>query len=498
MKWLNNIILGISALMVLTFYGYGYSQTIQSLGDEEITQAINTELAVDNRISGHLIDITTENGIVTLSGMTDNVLSRHQAENVAYSVKGVQSVINKIEIKTRNRSDSAIKKDIQEALVNNPATDKYNIEVSVEGGVVFLAGMVDSHQEIMLTRKTAMGVKGVTEVLDEFEINYDAKRSDVEIASEINQALRWNVRIDDGLIEVEVDEQVVTLKGTVGSAAEKRRAEVMAWVNGVESVNSRQLAIDYDADKEALRNNKFVTKTDQAIKEALLATFSRDARIKSDLSYIKVNDGRVTLRGDVKSLMAKKAAEENALNVVGVWKVKNLLSVRPDDTSVDQVIEDKIVSQLEKDPYLDRFEVEVEVFNKKATLRGEVDNYYEKERAGDVASDIIGIVQVDNNLKIGNKMEAQYKGIDPPPVSLEQSPVLSDWEIQENIRDQFFWSALVPEEDVTLQVNDGHVIISGQVDTFAERRALTENAYEGGARSVDNEVTVLYPNIEES
>ena len=45
---------------------------------------------------------------------------------------------------------------------------------------------------------------------------------------------------------------------------------------------------------------------------------------------------------------------------------------------------------------------------------------------------------------------------------------------------------------VVVSVEDGTATLTGTVDTWYERRSATENAFEGGARAVDNDLRVDY------
>ena len=68
----------------------------------------------------------------------------------------------------------------------------------------------------------------------------------------------------------------------------------------------------------------------------------------------------------------------------------------------------------------------------------------------------------------------------------------SDWEIEQNIEDEFFWSPFVDGDDITVQVEDGVAHLTGTVDTWSEYEAARENALEGGAVIVDNDLLILY------
>ena len=68
----------------------------------------------------------------------------------------------------------------------------------------------------------------------------------------------------------------------------------------------------------------------------------------------------------------------------------------------------------------------------------------------------------------------------------------SDWKITENIRDELFWSPFVDADQVTVVVDDGKATLTGQVDSWSEYDAATQNALQGGAVSVDNDLTISY------
>jgi osmotically-inducible protein OsmY len=50
----------------------------------------------------------------------------------------------------------------------------------------------------------------------------------------------------------------------------------------------------------------------------------------------------------------------------------------------------------------------------------------------------------------------------------------------------------VDRDEVTVTVDDGVAELTGTVETWNERRAAEENAYEGGAVTVDNDLGVEF------
>jgi osmotically-inducible protein OsmY len=69
-----------------------------SVSDAAITASINGELAKDPKLSALRIDVDTTNGRVLLSGKAPDSTSRDRATSLAYAVKGVTSVENRLQI----------------------------------------------------------------------------------------------------------------------------------------------------------------------------------------------------------------------------------------------------------------------------------------------------------------------------------------------------------------------------------------------------------------
>lgn len=61
---------------------------------------------------------------------------------------------------------------------------------------------------------------------------------------------------------------------------------------------------------------------------------------------------------------------------------------------------------------------------------------------------------------------------------------------EEDIEEQLFWSPAVDSESVSVSVEDGIATLSGTVGSFSERLTAAENAYQGGAREVRNDLVV--------
>jgi len=471
----------------------------QQLNDASITDAVTGELFWDPGVQANWIDVKTERGVVSLTGTVDNILAKERATRIAETVKGVRSVINQIRVVPPIlRADKEILNDVKEAIETDPATESYEVAVSVHGNVVTLTGTVDSWQEKRLVDKVAKGVKGVVAVDNKLDVDYKATRPDAEIKQEIEQALRWDTLVDHVLIDVDVDDQKVRLSGTVGSASEKREALVDAWVTGVRSIDASGLEVKAWARDEKRRKDKYVVRSDDEIRKAVEDAFLSDPRVSSLDVFVVVSDGHVNLRGRVDNLKAKQAAGQDVRNTVGVRTVKNRIRVRPTATLSNTVIAENVRKALRRDPYVERYDIDVAVVSGVVYLRGTVDSHFERVQAEDITSRVGGVVGVRNNLVVeGDDAPAVYDphvGAAYPYGRAKSGPrhylLKSDAQIEEDIKNEFWWSPLLDVEDIKVTVDDGVATLEGEVYWWSEVQAAVANAYQGGAISVRNKLEV--------
>lgn len=488
----------IAVIGLLGLQNAAYCQ--EDMSDFEIMNAVEDELLFDQAVDSNRIDVAVTEGVVTLTGETGNVLASDRAASLAMTVKGVKSVVNNIDVEpTVILSDNELQQDVETALLMDPATDSYEVNVMANDGVVTLEGTVDSWAEKNLCAKVAKGVTGVTGIVNNIDVDYKVERMDHEIATEIESKLRWNTLVDHALIDASVNDGNVTLTGTVGSLAEKNRAALECWVAGVESVDDTGLNVERWARDDDLRKKKYVNLADDDIRDAIEDALLYDPRVSSFNVKTSVDMRTVTLRGVVDNLKAKNAAEEDARNTVGVNFVKNRIKVRPVKEIKDETVESNVVSALARDPYVERFEIFVNVVDGMVYLTGTVDNYFEKSQAEDVASRVNGVIGVVNNIEVDyDRYPLTYD-----PYVYDYYPynyhwyyygpyytVKSDYEIKDDINSQMFWSPFVDADDVNVTVEDGVAELSGTVDSWSEYWSARENAYEGGAVWVDNDLNV--------
>jgi osmotically-inducible protein OsmY len=470
----------ITAIFVLT--ALPGLASLGKINDLDITLAVDGQLENDDGVPAHMIDVQTQDGIVALSGSVPHLLARERVDDIAATVKGVRSIINRLEVLPVVRTDDMIREEVEMALMEDPATDLFDLQVAVRDGIVTLSGLANSWQEKQLCVKVAKGVMGVKDVRSNIKVSQTPRRPDGEVVAEIDRKLAFDMWVRDERIDVKVLNGHVILDGIVGSLAEKKRAFTDSWVTGVVSVDDRELQVDpLGHDDKMRRVDKPNLKSDNDVRQALEDVFAYDPRIsRSDLE-IMVNNGIVTLKGRVENLAAKQAAEEDAENTLGVWQVKNHLKVRPDligpqtrpMPDVDADLARDVRAVLARSPYVHQHEIGVTVNNRLVILRGTVDSAFEKKMAAEAVSRLRGVAAVVNNLELNRDWKPK-----------------DDWEIQQDIGNELWWSPFVDVDNIQVAVSDGIATLTGEVDTLRDRRAATKNAYEGGARQVHNRLKV--------
>ena len=465
----------------------------EHLSDAEITAAIELFFLTKKGVPAHLIDVATHDGIVKLTGITDNLLASERAEEIALAVRGVRGVINELLISTPDVPNDELYHAVTQALSADPATTDYNVACTVADGVVAPTGVVQSWAEQQLVLRVLRGVRGVRRLnTDELTIRWgEIQNSDEEISTQIRELLAWDIRVNSALVEVRANDRVVHLSGTVGTAAERAQVVAVAYQAGARRVDALDLFVAYWALSNELRREKFAQRSDDDIAQAVLATFRYDPRVLSYQPVVVVHNGVVTLTGEVSSLRAKQSAEHDARHVVGVWNVHNLLKVRTRWFTPDAVVRQSVLDALGRDPYVSFFDFNLRVTNGKVHLYGQVNSHFEQAQAAEVATGVNGVAEVENNVRVlghtgfAGSPAAWYPGAVHPVLHPN-----ADFTLAERIRTRFFWSASLHNQELEVLVENGRATLTGTVDTWLDHEQAAYEAYEAGARVVNNELVL--------
>ena len=469
--------------------------------DGQITDAVNCRLFTDAALLNMEIYAKASNGIVTLAGTADHLIAKERAVKLAQTLRGVRGVVNTITLDIPLVPDAELHKKVQSALRFDAATDCYEIQPSAKDGVVTLIGTVQSYYEKQLAEFVVKSVKGVRELIDNITVQTKDDRPDAEILTEVKRTIENDVWLDPNFISTAVKEGNVTLTGAVGSSAQHERASMVAWTAGVKSVNVDRLQIEPWARSAGQRSETVVLKDDSRIKQAVKDGFVIDPRVYAFNPSVEVQLGVVTLSGVVDNLKAKRAAEQDAKNTTGVWRVKNLLKVRSALPLSDNVVSQSVTAALFLNPIVASHEITATTRRGVVTLTGTVDTFFEKAEAEDIASRANGVLDVTNHLAVNSPAVAHYDtGFDShwgyQPFYLNRLPYGSPWpyvgdrEVKYDIEDAFYWSPWVERDDITVSVENGIAKLTGKADGWFAYHKATEIAYQAGANQVFNNIIV--------
>jgi osmotically-inducible protein OsmY len=216
-------------------------------------------------------------------------------------------------------SDEELKREVEEELEWEPSIDGTNIGVSVKDGVVTLRGHVSSYMEKHTAEEAAKRIYGVRAVANELDVKLpdSSKRTDEDIALDAVRAFKWNLLIPADKIKVTVTNGWVTLEGQVRWRFQRNAAErAVQNIRGVIGVTNNIVV-----------GSQVASPTE--IKEQIESAFARHAELEARRLAVEVEDGKVILRGSVRSWAEKEEAERAAWMIPGVLQVDNRIMVTP-------------------------------------------------------------------------------------------------------------------------------------------------------------------------
>ena len=466
--------LGAIGTVLLSMMMAGPIAAAGKVADNDITYWVRDALRNDERVDGSRITVTTENGIVTLSGNLDNLAAKNYADMEAKKIRGVLGVLNKLVVEPTWRSDTDIRYAVRRRILNSALIESGGIRVASVDGKVTLSGEVASWTERDEAGLLASEVRGVKEVQNGITIQWSkTRRSDQEIKDDVVATLERDVYLSGLPITVSVKDGVVTLTGSVGSGYEKDRARShVPWMDSIKDVRN-ELKVERWEDR-GVRSHKLYPSDDE-LKRAVRDQLDQDTRVDASEMTVRASYGHVTLDGSVNGHYQKRIAEQDANDVVGVGRVTNNLVVRVESRE-DWLIQDDVDFNLNTDYTLEGLGIKTSVKDGVVTLSGKVYTLYQKSHAKDVAARVRGVKKVVDRLTAdwspGKKSDAEL-------VSVIKSRL--EWN----------WMTSSVANNIQVSVKNGVAILTGDVDSWSERREAWRVAYHtDGVWNVDNRLTV--------
>ena len=214
--------------------------------------------------------------------------------------------------------------------------------------------------------------------------------TDSQLRQHIIDEFEFDPSFDAAHIGVAVDKNVVSLTGHVNSYAEKVAAIAAARrVKGVHAI-AENIEVRYP----------FQHKTaDDQIANRASDILNWDILVPKGAIDVLVQDGWVTLSGNVDWYYQRTAAEEDVRKLSGVCGVTNKIAVQPRLDSAN--VKSKIEAALKRHTELEAKAIRVTVKNgNTVVLEGKVDNWDERRAVENAAWSAAGVASVEDRLTI--------------------------------------------------------------------------------------------------
>jgi osmotically-inducible protein OsmY len=212
-------------------------------------------------------------------------------------------------------------------------------------------------------------------------------KTDEQLKSDIEDELRFEPSVEEERIGVEVDGSVVTLRGVVPTYAQKWGAERAAErVSGVKGIGN-DLAVN-------VRSKR----SDGDIARAAVYLLEWHCQVPPDRVRVHVEDGWITLGGELDHEFERRAAEGAVANLRGIKGVFNRISVASPMRAED--IKTEIEDTFKRDAVVDARYVTIEASGSAVVLRGKVASWHERREAEEIAWKAPGVKSVSNYIDV--------------------------------------------------------------------------------------------------
>ena len=214
-------------------------------------------------------------------------------------------------------------------------------------------------------------------------------KSDKQIQQDVMAELSWEPSVNAAHIGVEVSDGIVTLAGHVTHYAEKLNAEQAAQrVNGVKA-----LTVEMNVTLPGTSK-----RSDSDIAQSAINVLRWTSYLPTDHIKVKVENGRISLSGEVEWDYQRQGAVEAVHHLQGVTGVNNQITLKPQASA--SVVKADIEAALKRRAQTHAQAISVEVQGGDVTLTGIVNSWSERALARNSAWRAPGVRNVNDNMTV--------------------------------------------------------------------------------------------------
>lgn len=207
-----------------------HKKTIMKKDDEILQKEAFEALKWEPLLPSNKINVSVQDGIVTLDGKVDTYAHKKEAEEAIRTISQVKGLVNDLKVDlffSAVKKDEEIAKSVRAALRENWAVPDNKIRVTVKDGWVTLEGVLHWNFQRKAAENAIRYLKGVRGVIDNIKIEAEIKN---ELRKElVKKALKRSWILDKNNIRVRVDGKTIFLSGIVSSLFQREEAEKIAW-----------------------------------------------------------------------------------------------------------------------------------------------------------------------------------------------------------------------------------------------------------------------------
>ena len=214
-------------------------------------------------------------------------------------------------------------------------------------------------------------------------------KTDSQLKADVTTELAWDPSINPIGIGVMVKNGIVTLSGHLDTFAEKRAVE--RAVRRVAGVRGIALELDVKLSSEHKRS-------DSDIAQAASSALRWSSLVPDERVMVEVENGWVTLTGEVEWSYQFTSAEHCIRPLVGVRGLTNLITIKAHASSKD--IGANITAALTRQAMREGKHIDIEVDGGVVTLNGKVHSLAEHDAAVGAAFTARGVSRVVDKLEV--------------------------------------------------------------------------------------------------
>jgi osmotically-inducible protein OsmY len=214
-------------------------------------------------------------------------------------------------------------------------------------------------------------------------------KTDFQLKADVTAELAWDAAVNSAAVGVIVKNGLVTLTGHLDTFAQKHAVE--RAVRRVAGVRGIALELDVKLAPEHKRS-------DSEIAQAAIAALRWNSLVPDDHVKVEVEDGWVTLTGQVDWPYQHSSAEQCIRPLTGVRGVMNRVALKPHLSGKD--IAGQVTAALTRHAQREAGHIDVVVDGGTVILSGKVDSLPEHDAAIGAAFGTRGVTSVVDKLEV--------------------------------------------------------------------------------------------------